>query len=165
MQIGVSAGPECKAVLQEITQLVEQKLASSGSKVKAIFDADDVWFVPLLHFPCKSILLICHRTFCSLGLPVCLSCCALIISLCFAAWNRWRLFLLFGWCCCYSSKYYDYVGFIINCIFVYLNFINSLLFFLDLWILQFQYGNPDKVCEPLVKAKKDGEDLVVCFSS
>lgn len=56
MQVGESAGPECKAVLQEITQLVEQKLASSGSKVKATFDAEDVCFVLLLHFPCKSIL-------------------------------------------------------------------------------------------------------------
>lgn len=30
--------------------------------------------------------------------------------------------------------------------------------------LQFQYGNPDKLCTPLVEAKKAGEDLVVCSS-
>lgn len=28
-------------------------------------------------------------------------------------------------------------------------------------ILQFQYGNPDKLCIPLVEAKKSGENLVV----
>ena len=42
MQVGVSAGPECKVVLQEITQLVEQKLASQGNSVKALFGASEV---------------------------------------------------------------------------------------------------------------------------
>jgi hypothetical protein len=32
-------------------------------------------------------------------------------------------------------------------------------------MFQFQYGNPDILCKPIVKAKKDGEDLVVCFSN
>lgn len=31
-------------------------------------------------------------------------------------------------------------------------------------MLQFQYGNPDKVCKPMVEAKNAGEDLVVLFS-
>ena len=44
MQVGVSAGPECKVVLQEITQLVEQKLASQGNSVKALFGAAEVCF-------------------------------------------------------------------------------------------------------------------------
>ncbi|KAF5753028.1 serine protease EDA2 isoform X1 [Tripterygium wilfordii] len=35
-QIGVSAGPECKAALQEITQLVEKQLESTESDRKAI---------------------------------------------------------------------------------------------------------------------------------
>jgi len=30
--------------------------------------------------------------------------------------------------------------------------------------VQFQYGNPDKLCKPLVDAKKAGEDLVVWFA-
>lgn len=30
--------------------------------------------------------------------------------------------------------------------------------------LQFQYGNPDKLCGPLVQTKNNGEDLVVCSS-
>jgi len=75
-------------VLQEITQLVEQKLASSGSEVKATFDADAVCFVPLLLFPCKRILYFAtgHELSCSLlGLLVFLSCCTLTISLCLAA--------------------------------------------------------------------------------
>jgi hypothetical protein len=46
MQIGESAGPECKAVLQEITQLVETKLATDGKALRSIFNADDVCFVP-----------------------------------------------------------------------------------------------------------------------
>lgn len=33
------------------------------------------------------------------------------------------------------------------------------------FILQFQYGNPDQLCSPLVQAKKNGEDLVVCSHS
>ncbi|KAH1058802.1 hypothetical protein GYH30_003057, partial [Glycine max] len=38
-QIGESAGPECKEALQEITQLIEHKLATSGKELKASFDA------------------------------------------------------------------------------------------------------------------------------
>lgn len=41
-QIGESAGPECKAVLQEITQLVETKLATDGKALRSIFNADDL---------------------------------------------------------------------------------------------------------------------------
>ena len=44
MQVGVSAGPECKALLQEITRLVEQRLARQGKSVKALFGASEVWF-------------------------------------------------------------------------------------------------------------------------
>lgn len=56
MQIGESAGPECKEALQEITQLIEHKLATSGKELKASFDAADVCSVRFLLFPCKSIL-------------------------------------------------------------------------------------------------------------
>nr|CAD1836318.1 unnamed protein product [Ananas comosus var. bracteatus] len=38
-QIGVSAGAECKAVLQEITRLVEEQLQSDGRSVKSLFSA------------------------------------------------------------------------------------------------------------------------------
>ncbi|CAI9272301.1 unnamed protein product [Lactuca saligna] len=38
-QVGESAGPECKAVLQEVTQLVEQKLASNSNALKTTFGA------------------------------------------------------------------------------------------------------------------------------
>lgn len=31
----------------------------------------------------------------------------------------------------------------------------------SLYHLQFQYGNPDVLCSPLVEAKKNGTDLVV----
>ncbi|WVZ23806.1 hypothetical protein V8G54_002350 [Vigna mungo] len=86
-QIGESAGPECKAVLQEITQLVEQKLASSGSKVKATFDAEDLEI---------------------------------------------------------DGDFFYYLA--------------------DAAATAFQYGNPDKVCEPIVKAKKAGEDLVDAYA-
>lgn len=48
MQIGESAGAECKAVLQETTQLIEHKLATNGKELKASFNADDVRSVPLL---------------------------------------------------------------------------------------------------------------------
>ncbi|XP_071707623.1 probable serine protease EDA2 [Rutidosis leptorrhynchoides] len=41
-QVGESAGPECKAVLQEVTQLVEQKLASNGKALKAVFGATEL---------------------------------------------------------------------------------------------------------------------------
>ena len=42
MQVGESAGAECKAALQETTQLVEQKLATNGKALKASFNATDV---------------------------------------------------------------------------------------------------------------------------
>ena len=42
MQIGESAGPECKAALQEITQLVDQRLATQGKSVKALFGAAQI---------------------------------------------------------------------------------------------------------------------------
>jgi hypothetical protein len=45
MQIGESAGPECKAALQETTQLIETKLAANGPALRATFNADDVCFV------------------------------------------------------------------------------------------------------------------------
>lgn len=41
-----------------------------------------------------------------------------------------------------------------------LNFHKLVIF--EFKILQFQYGNPDKLCSPLVEAKKAGDDLVVC---
>lgn len=42
MQIGESAGAECKAALQETTRLVEQKLTTHGKALKASFNAADV---------------------------------------------------------------------------------------------------------------------------
>ncbi|XP_072989197.1 probable serine protease EDA2 isoform X1 [Typha latifolia] len=51
-QIGESAGAECKAVLQEITKLVEERLHSDGRSVKNLFGAsmlrNDVDFLYLL---------------------------------------------------------------------------------------------------------------------
>ncbi|KAM6591770.1 hypothetical protein CsatA_014375 [Cannabis sativa] len=41
-QIGVSAEPECKSALQEITQLVDQRLATQGKSVKALFGAAEL---------------------------------------------------------------------------------------------------------------------------
>ena len=55
MQVGTSAGAECKAVLQETTQLIEHKLASNGEELKASFNADDVWSVPVLLFLPKNM--------------------------------------------------------------------------------------------------------------
>ncbi|KAK2355607.1 Serine carboxypeptidase S28 family protein [Trifolium repens] len=38
-QVGESAGPECKAVLQETTKLIETKLATNGKALRATFNA------------------------------------------------------------------------------------------------------------------------------
>ena len=42
MQVGESAGPECKAALQETTQHIEQRLATNGRAIKAMFNATEV---------------------------------------------------------------------------------------------------------------------------
>lgn len=42
VQIGESAGAECKMALQETTKLVEQRLEKDGRKLKSLFDAADV---------------------------------------------------------------------------------------------------------------------------
>lgn len=39
LQIGESAGAECKAALQEVTKLVDEQLQSNGSSVKKLFGA------------------------------------------------------------------------------------------------------------------------------
>lgn len=44
LQIGESAGAECKAALQEVTKLVEEKLVSDGKTVKTLFGASEVQF-------------------------------------------------------------------------------------------------------------------------
>ncbi|GFY87862.1 serine carboxypeptidase S28 family protein [Actinidia rufa] len=46
-QIGVSAGPECKAALQDINQLVEQRLATNGKALKEPLkiDGDFLYFL------------------------------------------------------------------------------------------------------------------------
>lgn len=86
-QIGESAGPECKAVLQETTQLVETKLADDGKALRSIFNADD------------------------------------------------------------------------------LEIDGDFLYYLaDAAVIAFQYGNPDKLCKPLVDAKNAGEDLVDAYA-
>lgn len=41
-QVGESAGPECKAVLQEITHLVEQRLEADAEEVKSLFGASQL---------------------------------------------------------------------------------------------------------------------------
>ncbi|KAB5547551.1 hypothetical protein DKX38_010957 [Salix brachista] len=86
-QIGESAGAECKAALQETTQLVEERLASNKKAVKTLFGA---------------------------------------------------------------------AGLEIDGDFLY--------FLADAAAIAFQYGNPDKLCSPLVQAKKDGEDLVEVYA-
>ncbi|KAL2333770.1 hypothetical protein Fmac_014983 [Flemingia macrophylla] len=86
-QIGESAGAECKAVLQETTQLIEDKLATNGMELKASFNANNLE---------------------------------------------------------------------IDGDFLYL--------VADAAAAAFQYGNPDKVCMPLVEAKKAGEDLVNAYA-
>ncbi|XLT10769.1 hypothetical protein HN51_056562 [Arachis hypogaea] len=86
-QIGESAGPECKAVLQETTQLIEQKLAINGRSLKASFGAADL----------------------------------------------------------------DIDG-------------DFMYFVADAAVIAFQYGNPDRLCKPLVEAKNGGEDLVDAYS-
>ncbi|KAF3641811.1 putative serine protease EDA2 [Capsicum annuum] len=48
-QFGESAGPECKAALQEITQLVYEKLASNRRELKALFGADKAFIVYFLY--------------------------------------------------------------------------------------------------------------------
>ncbi|PIN26853.1 Prolyl oligopeptidase [Handroanthus impetiginosus] len=83
-QVGESAGPECKLVLQEITHLVDQRLESNDKALKALFGA-----------------------------------------------ARLK------------------------------NDGDFLYFLADAAVMAFQYGNPDKLCTPLIEAKKAGEDLVV----
>lgn len=41
-QIGESVGPECKAILQEVTQLVEKQLDSDGESIKTKFGASEL---------------------------------------------------------------------------------------------------------------------------
>ncbi|CAL0331901.1 unnamed protein product [Lupinus luteus] len=86
-QVGESAGAECKAALQETTQLIEQKLATNAKALKKSFNAAE------------------------------------------------------------------------------LQIDGDFLYFLaDAAATSFQYGNPDKVCKPLVEAKKAGEDLVDAYA-
>ncbi|KAL3844694.1 hypothetical protein ACJIZ3_002097 [Penstemon smallii] len=87
-QIGESAGPECKSVLQEITHLVDQRLGSNEKALKTLFGADELK---------------------------------------------------------------------IDGDFLYL--------LADAAVTAFQYGNPDKLCLPLIEAKKAGEDLVEAYAT
>ncbi|GER35098.1 serine carboxypeptidase S28 family protein [Striga asiatica] len=87
-QIGESAGPECKAVLQEITQLVDQKLGSNEKALKNLFSAAELK-----------------------------------------------------------------------------NDGDFMYFLADAAVTAFQYGNPDKLCIPLVEAKKAGNDLVEAYAT
>lgn len=86
-QIGESAGPECKAALQETNQLLERGLKVNGKAVKELFNASEL----------------------------------------------------------------D-----IDADFLY--------FIADAAVMAFQYGNPDKLCTPLVEAKKNGSDLVEAYA-
>lgn len=42
LQVGESAGPECKAVLQEITHLIDQRVEADAEEVKSLFGASQV---------------------------------------------------------------------------------------------------------------------------
>jgi len=53
VQIGESAGAECKAALQETTKLVEQRLQSNGKALKTLFGAAEVQYF----FPCSNSLI------------------------------------------------------------------------------------------------------------
>lgn len=86
-QVGKSAGPECKAALQETTELVEEQLQSDSHSVKALFGAQTL----------KN--------------------------------DGDFLFLL-----------------------------------ADAAATSFQYGNPDAVCSPLTKAKKNGKNLLESYA-
>ncbi|KAK6150564.1 hypothetical protein DH2020_015496 [Rehmannia glutinosa] len=87
-QIGESAGPECKSVLQEITRLVDQKLGTNEKALKTLFSAAELK-----------------------------------------------------------------------------NDGDFLYFLADAAVTAFQYGNPDKVCVPLLEAKKAGKDLVEAYAT
>ncbi|KAL8266067.1 hypothetical protein R6Q59_003411 [Mikania micrantha] len=87
-QIGESTGPECKAVLQEVTQLVEKRLESNAEALRTIFGA------------------------------------------------------------------------------TVLKVDGDFMYFLaDAAAAAIQYGSPDKVCTPMMKAKKAGEDLVGAYAN
>ncbi|KAK9678756.1 hypothetical protein RND81_11G231600 [Saponaria officinalis] len=87
-QIGVSAGPDCKAVLQEVTQLAEERLKTDDNELKSLFGAAE------------------------------------------------------------------------------LRDDGDFLYFLaDAAVTAFQYGNPDKLCSPLVKARKANKDLLTAYAS
>ncbi|KAK8685728.1 hypothetical protein V6N13_124764 [Hibiscus sabdariffa] len=86
-QVGESAGPECKAALQEITELVDRSLESNGKELRKQFGATE------------------------------------------------------------------------------LEIDGDFLYFLaDAAVVAFQYGNPDVLCNPLVEAKKAGENLVAAYA-
>lgn len=86
-QIGESAGPECKAALQETNKLVELALKVNNKALKALFNATEL----------------------------------------------------------------DVDG-------------DFLYFVADAQVMAFQYGNPDKLCVPMVEAKKNGGDLVEAYA-
>ncbi|XP_011090436.1 probable serine protease EDA2 isoform X1 [Sesamum indicum] len=87
-QVGESAGPECKPVLQEITRLVDQRLGSNAEAVKTLFNATELK-----------------------------------------------------------------------------NDGDFLYFLADAAVVAIQYGNPDKLCIPLIEAKKAGADLVEAYAT
>lgn len=69
MQIGVSAGVECKAALQEINQLVEQQLTENGKALKAQFGASEVCVYKYIIL--KFLIFQCSWKFCrDLGVTV-----------------------------------------------------------------------------------------------
>ncbi|CAO2830544.1 unnamed protein product [Amaranthus hypochondriacus] len=87
-QIGFSAGPECKDVLQEVTELVEKQLTLDKNALKSLFGASQ------------------------------------------------------------------------------LTIDGDFLYFLaDAAVIAIQYGNPDKLCSPLVEAKNAGRDVVEAYAS
>ncbi|XP_047322719.1 probable serine protease EDA2 [Impatiens glandulifera] len=87
-QVGESAGPQCKAALQEVTRLVDQRLMDDSKAVKVLFGAESL----------------------------------------------------------------DIDG-------------DFLLFLSDAAVMAFQYGNPDRLCSPLVEAKNNGKDLLDVYAT
>lgn len=62
LEVGESAGAECKAVLQEITALVDRKLEEEGQQVKNLFGAAKVHFIIMFDlWFMKPLMTICLR--------------------------------------------------------------------------------------------------------
>lgn len=77
----------------------------------------------------------------------------------FAAEDWWWFPVFPGGCCSYSGRGVRHFNYSVK------NLFFQLCYHQLSAILQFQYGNPDKLCSPMIEAKKAGEDLVVTLFS